>query len=76
MLDFLNPIVDFLAPIPFTIGWIFVPFYGLYLLKLTKYRKLGKALLILFACSLLFPIIGFALMIYASVVEPGAHFGG
>ena len=71
-----NPIVDFLAPIPFTIGWIFIPFYGLYLIKLTKYHMLGKLLIIVFACSLLLPIIGFALLIYLSIVEPGAFFGG
>ena len=40
--------VLFFLPIPFTSGWLFVPFYGMLLHYFTNYKKTGITLIILF----------------------------
>ena len=51
--------IDFLVPTPLTIGFLLVPFWGLFFLKLTKYRKLGIGLIIVFAGFLVIPFWDF-----------------
>ncbi len=68
--------IDFLIPTPFAIGFLLVPFCGLFFLKRTKYRKLGIGLIIVFAGFLVYTILGFLLLwLTVSVLDahPGAE---
>ena len=62
--------INFLNAVPLYPGWLFLFFFGLFFIKLTKYRKLGKAIIIIFSIPILF--------IVASIMEtnPGAFPGG
>ena len=53
--------IDFLIPTPLIIGLLLVPFCGLFLIKRTKYRKIGIALIVVSLGFILFAFIGFLL---------------
>ena len=67
--------IDFLVPTPFTIGFLLVPFVGLYLIKLSKYKKTGITLIVIFLGFLLYVVLGF-LLSWLTVPVLGAHPGG
>ena len=60
--------IDFLIPTPFAIGFLFVPFLGLLLIKLTKFRRVGTALVIIFFGFLLYALLGFLLSLLSAAV--------
>ena len=60
--------IDFLIPTPFTIGFLFVPVLGLLLIKLTKFRRVGTALVIIFFGFLLYALLGFLLSLLSAAV--------
>jgi hypothetical protein len=60
--------IDFLIPIPFAIGFLLVPLLGLILIKLTKFRRVGIALLIIFFGFLLYVVLGFLLSLLSAKV--------
>ena len=60
--------IDFLIPIPFAIGFLLVPILGLILIKLTKSRRVGIALLIIFFGFLLYAVLGFFLSLLSAKV--------
>ena len=64
--------IDFLIPTPFAIGFLLVPFCGLFFLKRTKYCKLGIGLILVFAGFLVYTVLGF-LLLWLSVSVLGAH---
>ena len=66
--------IDFLIPTPFAIGFLLVPFCGLFFLKQTKYRKLGIGLIIVFAGFLVYTVLGF-LLLWLTVSVLGSHPG-
>ena len=66
--------IDFLIPTPFAIGFLLVPFCGLFFLKQTKYRKLGIGLIIVFAGFLVYTVLGF-LLLWLTVSVLGANPG-
>ena len=74
MLSLKQTMIDFLVPTPLTIGFLLVPFCGLFFLKRTKYRKLGIGLIIVFVGFLLYTVLGF-LLLWLSVSVLGAHPG-
>ena len=45
--------INFFDSIPLYPGWLFLFFLGLFFIKLTKYRKAGKAIIILFSIPIL-----------------------
>ena len=49
--------IDFLVPTPFTMGFLLVPFFGLFLIKLTKYKKTGVTLIVIFLGFLLYLLV-------------------
>jgi|TARA_B110000211_G_scaffold7630_1_gene8307 hypothetical protein len=67
--------IDFLVPTPFTIGFLLVPFFGLFLIKLSKYKKTGVTLIVIFLGFLLYVVLGF-LLSWLTVSVLGAHPGG
>ena len=60
--------IDFLIPIPFAIGFLLVPLLGLILIKLTKFRRVGIVLLIIFFGFLLYAVLGFLLSLLSAKV--------
>ena len=60
--------IDFLVPTPFAIGFLFIPVLGLVLIKLTKFRKFGIALVIIFFGFLLYAFLGFLLSLLSAAV--------
>jgi hypothetical protein len=60
--------IDFLIPIPFAIGFLLVPVLGLILIKLTKFRRVGITLLIIFFGFLLYAVLGFLLSLLSAKV--------
>ena len=60
--------IDFLIPIQFAIGFLLVPVIGLILIKLTKFRRVGIALLIIFFSFLLYALLGFLLSLLSAAV--------
>ena len=60
--------IDFLIPTPFAIGFLFVPALGLLLIKLTKFRRIGIALVIIFFGFLLYALLGFLLSLLSAAV--------
>ena len=60
--------IDFLIPTPFAIGFLFVPVLGLLLIKLTKFRRVGIALVIIFFGFLLYVVLGFLLSLLSAKV--------
>ena len=67
--------IDFLVPTPLTIGFLLVPFFGLYLITLSKYKKTGITLIVIFLGFLLYVVLGF-LLSWLTVSVLGAHPGG
>ena len=65
--------IDFLVPTPFTIGFLLVPFFGLYLIKLSKYKKTGVTLIVIFLGFLLYLLV--FLLSWLTVSVLGAHPG-
>ena len=68
--------IDFLNSVPLYPGWLFLLFFGLFFIKLTKHRKLGKAIIILFFIPILFIVASGIFGIWLMETNPGAHFGG
>ena len=66
--------INFLNSVPLYPGWLFFFFFGLFLLKLTKFRKLGKIIIILFSVPILFIVLSTILFIF--FVSPENHPGG
>ena len=60
--------IDFLIPTPFAISFLFVPVLGLLLIKLTKFRRVGIALVIIFFGFLLYALLGFLLSLLSAAV--------
>ncbi len=60
--------IEFLIPIPFAIGFLLVPVFGLLLIKLTKFRRVGIALIIIFFGFLLYAVLGFLLSLLSAKV--------
>ena len=60
--------IDFLIPAPLAIGFLFVPVLGLLLIKLTKFRRVGTALVIIFFGFLLYALLGFLLSLLSAAV--------
>ena len=67
-------LVSIVDSIPLYPGWLFFFFYGLFLIKLTKYRKSGKAIIIIFSMPVLYIVICFILFLL--FVSPESHPGG
>ena len=55
--------INFLNSIPLYPGWLFLFFFGLFFITITKHPKLEKAIIILFFIPALYIIVGFILMI-------------
>ena len=60
--------IDFLIPTPFAIGFLSLPILGLLLIKLTKFRRVGTALVIIFFGFLLYALLGFLLSLLSAAV--------
>jgi len=69
-------LINFLDSVPLYPGWLFLFFFGLFFIKLTKYRKLGKAIIIIFSIPILFIVASMFFGIWLMETNPGAHFGG
>ena len=69
-------LVSIVDSIPLYPGWLFLFFFGLFFIKLTKHRKLGKAIIILFFIPILFIVASMFFGIWLMETNPGAHFGG
>ena len=60
--------IDFLIPTPFAIGFLLLPVLGLLLIKLTKFRRVGITLVIIFFGFLLYAFLGFLLSLLSAAV--------
>ena len=60
--------IDFLIPVPFAIGFLLLPVLGLLLIKLTKFRRVGITLVIIFFGFLLYALLGFLLSLLSAAV--------
>jgi len=60
--------IDFLIPAPFAIGFLLLPVLGLLLIKLTKFRRVGITLVIIFFGFLLYAFLGFLLSLLSAAV--------
>ena len=68
--------INFFDSIPLYPGWLFLFFFGLFFLKLTKYRKLGKVIIIIFFIPILISVLGFIAMVLVFDPSTGAFPGG
>ena len=68
--------INFLDSVPFYPGWLFLFFFGLFFIMLTKHRKLGKVIIIIFFIPVLFSIVGFIAMVLLFDPSTGAFPGG
>ena len=71
-----NTTINFFDSVPLYPGWLFLFFFGLFFIKLTKYRKLGKVILILFSIPILFIVASGLFGIWLMETNPGAFPGG
>ena len=60
----INATINFFDSVPLYPGWLFLFFFGLFFIKLTKYRKLGIRYLIIFSVPLGIFTLAFWLMDY------------
>ena len=60
--------IDFLIPTPFAIGFLLLPVLGLLLIKLTKFRRVGITLVIIFFGFLLYALLGLLLSLLSAAV--------
>jgi len=68
--------INFFDSIPLYPGWLFLFFLGLFFIKLTKYRKVGKAIIILFSIPILLIIASTFFGVWLMETNPGAFPGG
>tara|TARA_X000001036_G_scaffold45067_1_gene36035 strand:+ start:996 stop:1220 length:225 start_codon:yes stop_codon:yes gene_type:complete len=68
--------INFLNSVPLYPGWLFLFFFGLLFIKLTKYRKVGKAIIILFSIPILLIIASTFFGVWLMETNPGAFPGG
>ena len=68
--------INFFDSIPLYPGWLFLFFLGLFFIKLTKYRKAGKAIIILFSIPILIIIASTLFGVWLMETNPGAFPGG
>ena len=68
--------INFLNSVPLYPGWLFLFFFGLLFIKLTKYRKVGKAIIILFSIPILLIIASTLFGVWLMETNPGAFPGG
>ena len=68
--------INFFDSIPLYPGWLFLFFLGLFFIKLTKNRKLGKAIIILFSIPILLIIASTFFGVWLMETNPGAFPGG
>ena len=68
--------INFFDSIPLYPGWLFLFFLGLFFIKLTKYRKAGKAIIILFSIPILLIIASTFFGVWLMETNPGAFPGG
>ena len=68
--------INFLNSVPLYPGWLFLFFFGLFFIKLTKYRKLGKVIIILFFIHILVIIASMFFGIWLMETNPGVFLGG
>ena len=73
MFSGLVSIVDSISLYP---GWLFLFFFGLFFIKLTKHRKLGKAIIIIFFTPILFIVASMFFGIWLMETNPGVFPGG
>ena len=69
-------LINFLNSVPLYPGWLFLFFFGLFFIKLTKYRKVGKVILILFSIPILFIVASTIFGIWLMETNPGVFPGG
>ena len=68
--------INFLNSVPLYPGWLFFFFFGLFFIKLTKFRKLGKVILILFSIPILLIFASGLFGIWLMETNPGVFPGG
>ena len=68
--------INFLNSVPLYPGWLFLFFFGLFFIKLTKYRKIGKIIIILFSIPVLFIVASTVFGIWLMETNPGVFPGG
>ena len=68
--------INFFDSIPLYPGSLFLFFLGLFFIKLTKYRKAGKAIIILFSIPILLIIASTLFGVWLMETNPGAFPGG
>ena len=69
-------LVSTVNSIPLYPGWLFLFFFGLFFIKLTKHRKLGKAIIIIFFTPILFIVASMFFGIWLMETNPGVFPGG
>ena len=69
-------LINFLNSVPLYPGWLFLFFFGLFFIKLTKHRKLGKVIIILFFIPILFIVASGIFGIWLMETNPGVFPGG
>ena len=69
-------LINFLDSVPLYPGWLFLFFFGIFFIKITKHPKLEKVIIIIFFIPALFALLGFILMIVLFDPSTGAHPGG
>ena len=67
---------NFFDSVPLYPGWLFLFFFVLFFIKLTKHRKLGKVIIILFFTPILFIVASTFFGIWLMETNPGAFPGG
>ena len=72
----INTMYNFFDSVPLYPGWLFLFFFGLFFIKLTKHRKLGKAILIIFSIPILFIVASMFFGIWLMETNPGVFPGG
>ena len=72
----INTMINFFDSVPLYPGWLFLFFFGLFVIKLTKYRKAGKAIIILFSIPILLIIASTLFGVWLMETNPGAFPGG
>jgi len=68
--------INFFDSIPLYPGWLFLFFLGLFFIKLTKHRKLGKSILIILSIPILFIVTSTLFGVWLMETNPGVFPGG
>ena len=69
-------LVSTVNSIPLYPGWLFLFFFGLFFIKLTKHRKLGKAIIIIFFTPILLIVASMFFGIWLMETNSGVFPGG